>query len=201
MNRKLTYQILFGLILGIALFWVGTQVTSQPYTYQGSVIDPPAPAADFTLEMAGGGTFRLSDYRGKVILLYFGYTFCPDVCPTTLYDLSRVKEDLGELGDELIVVMTTVDPKRDTLDKLGSYVSTFEPTFIGLSGSQDSLQAVWADYGVYRAEKPVEGSAAYFVDHTARVYVIDRDGNLRMTFPFGMSWQAMRDDLSHLMEQ
>jgi protein SCO1/2 len=96
--------------------------------------------------------------------------------------------------------MVTVDPDRDSLEKLGDYVSTFDPAFHGLSGDLQTLEIVWSSYGVYREKNFVNSSAAYLVDHTARVYVIDRQGNLRMTFPFGMQWEAMADDIKHLID-
>jgi protein SCO1/2 len=201
MSKRIFYQLGIGLILGFLMVFIGTQFFIQPYTYQGSLIDPPVSAPDFTLFVSDGTDFTLNDFRGRIVLLYFGYTFCPDVCPTTLYDITRVKDALGDQASDIIVAMITVDPKRDSLDILGEYVTTFDPAFYGLSGDTGSLKSVWADYGVYRGEVPVEGSAGYLVDHTARVYTIDQDGNLRMTFPFGMSWEAMADDIRHLLEE
>jgi protein SCO1/2 len=136
-----------------------------------------------------------------VVLLYFGYTFCPDVCPTTLYDLTRVKEALGEDSTDIVVAMITVDPERDTPEMLFNYVTTFDPAFIGLSDDIENLESMWSAYGVYRMLNDVESSAGYLVDHTARIYVIDRLGNLRMTFPFGMNWEGMADDLDHLLAE
>jgi protein SCO1/2 len=180
---------------------VGIQLTNQPYSFQGSLIDPPVQAVDFVLESSDGGNFRLSDFRGKTVLLYFGYTYCPDVCPTTLFDLARAKKTLGDVGNDLVVAMITVDPKRDDLDVLGEYVRTFDPSFFGLSAESETLEAVWTDYGVYRAETQALGGAEYLVDHTARVYVIDSRGRLRLTFPFGMSRESMADDLRHLINE
>jgi protein SCO1 len=171
------------------------------YNYQGSIIDPPAPAPDFELTAADGKPFRLADHRGRIVLLYFGYTFCPDVCPTTLYDLTLVKEKLGEQSRDLVVAMISVDPERDPLPKLGEYVTTFDPVFYGLSGATETLASVWADYGVYVGVNEVEGASGYLIDHTARVYVVDRGGNLRLTFPFGMDWEAMAADLEYLLKE
>jgi len=177
-------------------------VILQPqYVYQGSVIDFPSPAPDFELTAADGKVFRLSNHRGRIVLLYFGYTFCPDVCPTTLYDLTQVKEKLGDQATDLDVVMITVDPERDELAKLGEYITTFNPAFYGLSGTRPALEAVWADYGVYVGVNEVEGASGYLIDHTARLFVIDRAGNLRLTFPFGMAWEAMAADLTVLLSE
>jgi len=201
MIKRIIGQMGIGLALGIAVFIIGSQVFSQPYRYQGSLIDPPVKAPDFELTAADGTQFHLEGFQGEIVLLYFGYTFCPDVCPTTLYDLTKVKSFLGESASDIRVAMITVDPKRDTLPVLGAYVTTFDPAFYGLSGDFEILEAVWEDYGIYRKESPVNSSAGYLVDHTARVYVIDRQGDLRMTFPFGMSWEAMADDLGHLLSE
>lgn len=200
MNKNLFLQ-LSGLILGLLLVMVGILIFEKPYQFQGSLIDPPMPAPDFDLNSAKGTRFRLQDFQGKIILLYFGYTFCPDVCPTTLYDLARARESLGEKKDEIMIAMVTVDPERDSLEKLGAYVSTFDPSFYGLSGDVQTLETVWTSYGVYREKKIIDSGTAYLVDHTARVYVIDRQGNLRITFPFGMRWEAIADDLAHLFDE
>ncbi len=199
MPKKLLLQLGIG-IVGLAIL-AGTAIFlfRPAYAFQGSLIDPPAPAPDFELTAADGKVFRLSDYRGRIVLLYFGYTFCPDVCPTTLYDLTRVKARLGSQASEIIVAMITVDPERDDLPKLGQYVTTFDPAFYGLSGDLETLQSVWADYGVYVGKNEVEGASGYLIDHTARIYVIDQNSNLRLTFPFGMDWQAMAADLEQLL--
>jgi protein SCO1/2 len=198
-NKRLNLQITVGLLAAALLLAAAFRLRTPAYTYQGSLINPPALAPDFELDSNLGTPFRLSEQRGKFVLLYFGYTFCPDVCPTTLYDLSMLTQSLEEQAGDIQVAMVTVDPQRDTLDNLGSYVTTFDPTFLGLSGDPAKLEAVWQAYGVYRAENQVEGAAGYLVDHTARVYVIDPQGELRLTFPFGISWQAMAADLEHLM--
>jgi protein SCO1/2 len=200
MNKTLFLPIIVGLVVGFFLIFLSV-LFFKPYIYQGSTIDPASTAPGFTLSNADGSQFRLVDYRGKVVLLYFGYTFCPDVCPTTLYDLTRVKETLGEDGNNIVVAMITVDPERDTREMLFNYVTTFDPAFIGLSDDIENLESVWSAYGVYRKENDVDSSAGYLVDHTARVYVIDRLGNLRMTFPFGMTYQAMADDLEYLLAE
>jgi len=198
-KHKLFIQLGGGIFGLVVLTIIVVKVFTPAYTYQGSMIDPPAPAPDFALETSVGTKFRLSDQRGRIVLLYFGYTFCPDVCPTTLYDIAQVKKSLGEQSGDILVAMITVDPDRDTLDKLGEYVTTFDPVFYGLSSDLETLETVWADYGVYVGRNEVEGSAGYLIDHTARIYVINRDGNLRLTFPFGMAWEAMAEDLEYLL--
>lgn len=199
MTRKLFRQIVNGLIIVLVIF-AGFYFLAQPYAFQGSLIEPPLPTADFSLKQADGKIFRLSEQQGQFVLLYFGYTFCPDVCPTTLYDLARAKERLGKDASEIQVLMVTVDPERDDPDHLEKYVTTFDPSFIGLTGDITELETIWSDFGVYRKKNETNGASGYLVDHASRVYVIDRNGDLRMTFPFGMEFEAMADDLAHLLD-
>ena len=102
-------------------------------SFRGTLYDPALPAAEIELTQGNGSSFRLSEMRGDVVLLYFGYTFCPDVCPTTLSELNRVVEGMWPDGEQVQVVMVTVDPERDTLEKLHEYVAIFNPNFIGLA--------------------------------------------------------------------
>jgi protein SCO1/2 len=201
MGNHLVKQLTVGIFLGAFLIFAGYKFANQPYTYQGSIIDPAKMAPDFELQTGGAREFQLSDFKGQIVLLYFGYTFCPDVCPTTMYDLVQVKNALGDEGQNLTVAMITVDPKRDTPEVLNTYVKTFDQAFYGLSGDFASLEDVWAKYGVFRSENAVEGSSGYLVDHTARVFVIDTEGKLRLTFPFGMPSEAISEDLQHLLNE
>jgi protein SCO1/2 len=139
--------------------------------------------------------------RGDIVLLFFGYTSCPDVCPTTLSEMKRVLAELGSNAGQVQVIFVTVDPERDTPQKLRDYVSIFNPAFIGLSGSMEELQEVWSDYGVYREEEQLPNSATgYLVNHTARVYLIDRDGNLRLSYSFGTPTDDFVHDLKILFK-
>ena len=189
-----------GIVLGLALMLVGWKVLAQPYTYQGSLIDPPVPAADFQLNNQHGDTFHLSEQRGKVVLIFFGYTHCPDVCPVALSEFKQVKKQLGDLADQVEFVFITVDPERDTAEVLGQYLANFDPTFIGLSGTPDELEPVYKSYGVYHEKTDTGSAAGYLVDHTARMYVIDAQGNWRLTYPFGMEVEKQVEDLVHLLQ-
>lgn len=173
----------------------------EAYTYQGSMIEPPVEAADFTLANQDGTQFTLSDQHGKIVLIFFGYANCPDVCPTTLADFKRVHEALGEQADDVRFIFITVDPERDTPEIIANYVAAFHPDFIGLSGSEEELQPVWDAYYVVRNKIESESALGYLMEHSARVMVIDRQGNLRMTFPFGMSVEAMTADVEHLLDE
>jgi protein SCO1/2 len=155
--------------------------------------DPPRMAPDFALRGSDGAELRLSRYRGKVVALGFGYTFCPDVCPTTLVDLAQVRKTLGDAGKDLQVIYITVDPERDTTAVLRQYLAAFDPTFVGGTGTPAQLDAVRKAYGITIAKKNYPGSAAYQVHHSSYVYLIDREGKLRAMKPFGVT----ADDVAH----
>jgi protein SCO1/2 len=189
-----------GVIIGLGLMLVAWQVFSRPYTYQGSLIDPPVPAADFTLTDQNGLPYRLSDQQGKVVLIFFGYTHCPDVCPATLSEFKQVKSALGSQAQDVEFVFITVDPERDTPETLKAHLAIFDPSFIGLTGTETELGPVWKDYGVYHEKKDTGSAAGYLVNHSAITYAIDKQGNWRLTYPFGMETQKLVDDVSHLVQ-
>jgi protein SCO1 len=188
-----------GVVIGLALVLVGWRAMDSGYTYQGTLIDPPISATDFTLTNQNGGTFRLSDQRGKVVLIFFGYTHCTDVCPATLLNFKRVKTMLGNRAQQVEFVFVTVDPERDSPEALRKDLANYDPSFIGLTGTRPELAKVWKAYGVYQA-KVDNGTPDYSVDHTSIVYVIDPQGNWRMTYPFGMDAGKITSDLQHLLQ-
>ena len=188
-----------GVVLGLALTLGAWFIVDQNYTYQGVVIDPPARAPDFTLSDQNGNAFRLSDQRGKTVLLFFGYTNCPDVCPTTMANLRQALTQLG--SKDVQVIFITVDPGRDTPEKVQAYASQFDPSFIGLSGSMAELEPVWTAYGVYRELGPADANGNYDVSHTARVTVIDPKGDLRLSINTDATWQDIVHDLRLLLKE
>ena len=172
----------------------------QSAQFAGQALVPPPAAMDFTLQAADGSEFKLSQQRGKVVLLSFGYTFCPDVCPTTLVELSQVRARLGDAAKRVRVAFITLDPERDTPERLGIYTKAFDPTFIGLTGSAEQLAYVRTMYGVMAEKEAVAGtSAGYLIAHSAYTYVIDPEGRLRLLFPFGLSIEEMADDIKQLL--
>lgn len=184
---------LIGVVMAAVLLFPGTD------TFHGTLYDPALPAPEIELARDNGTNFRLSEMRGNVVLLFFGYTSCPDVCPTTLSELRNANEELGKNADQVKVVFVTVDPERDTPEKIQKYVSIFNPDFIGLSGSTNELEPVWKDYGVYREIDTTTSSASgYLVTHSARVYVIDPDGNLRLSYSYGTPTEDIVHDLKIL---
>ena len=187
------------LLIGfVALFIVLSPGFNQ---LRGSVIEPPMPAAEIELTDQNGNPFRLSDHRGQVVLLFFGYAACPDVCPATMAVLKQARAQLSALQAERVqVVFITVDPDRDTSDLIQEYVARFDPTFIGLSGSEADLPPVWQAYGVFRELGEKNANGFYEVSHTARVYVVDTQGNLSLSFPFGATIEDVAHDLKILLK-
>lgn len=202
MKNKYGYLGL-GLILGLALMLVGWQLFEfvRPYTYQGSLINPPPPAADFTLTDQNGTPFRLSDQQGKVVLIFFGYTNCPDVCPVTLSEFKQVRQKLGDKAQDVRFVFVTVDPERDTQEKIKKFLANFDPSIIGLTGDPAALDAVYKNYGVAHEKVDVGSAAGYLVNHTAITYAIDKRGNWRLTYPFGIEIDKMVQDINHLIQE
>jgi protein SCO1/2 len=191
-----------GLILGLALILgAGWVWMNRNYQYNGVVIDPPAPAADFTLTDQHGQPFRLSDQRGKAAIIFFGYTNCPDVCPITLSEFKRIKAMLGDNADQVAFIYITVDPERDTVARLAEYLPNFDPQFIGLTGDLPALEQVWKAYGVYQQKQDAGSAAGYLVDHSTRTYLIDPDGAWRINFPYGMEPEKIVRDIRQVLKE
>jgi protein SCO1/2 len=170
--------------------WTTATLAAVPQMRTGT-FDPPRQAPEFTLQGSNGAPVRLSAYRGKVVALGFGYTSCPDVCPTTLTDLAKARRKLGADAKDLQVIYVTVDPERDNPAHLRAYLSAFDSTFIGATGAAAELAQVRKAYGVQASRT---GKAPnYFVHHSSSVYLIDRAGTLRAMMPYGVSV----DDIAH----
>ncbi|MCZ2126301.1 MAG: SCO family protein [Anaerolineales bacterium] len=193
MDKKLFWignGILLVLIVAVTL----TILLNKPPSFRGTLYgEPLPPAPEFTLTKADGATFRMSDQRGKIVMLFFGYTSCPDVCPTTLAELKQVVDKLGEDGERVQVVFVSVDPKRDTPERIQAYAAQFNPTFLGLSGTMDELSPIWSEYSIWREEAESDSAAGTIVNHTARLFLIDPQGNLRLSYVYG----APLDDIVH----
>lgn len=191
----------FSLLLVLSLFVIGCQALgASSYEFKGSVLEPPVALPDFELAATDGRPFRLSEIEGDYALIYFGYTFCPDVCPLTMVD---VKEALAGLeGRERVhVIFISVDPERDTPEVLERYVNAFDPAFIGLTDDFGKTQEVMKAYGAFAEKEEVADSAAgYLVSHTARLYLVNPQRELIMTYPFGFEPEGLHDDLTYLLK-
>ena len=158
-------------------------------------------AKDFELTDHLGQRRRLQDFRGKVVVVFFGFTQCPDVCPTSMAELAEVMLLLGPDGDKLQGLFITVDPERDTPELLKAYMANFDPTFLALRPTPEELAALAKDFKVYY--KKVEGKTptSYTMDHSAASYVYDTQGRLRLYTRYGTGPQALADDVKLLLKQ
>jgi protein SCO1/2 len=156
-------------------------------------------AKGFTLTDHNGQRRSLSAFKGKVVVLFFGYTQCPDVCPTSMSELAEVKRLLGADGDKLQGVFVTVDPARDTTELLKAYMSNFDPTFVAFTPSPEELIEVAKDYKIYYKKVDGKTSTSYTVDHSAGSYVYDTQGNLRLYSRYGVGPQVLAQDIQTLL--
>jgi len=142
----------------------------------------------------------LADYKGKVIVLFFGFVQCPDVCPVTLAELAKVAKDLGPDASKLQVLFVTVDPERDTREVLKQYVPQFNPSFVGLYGDAEATARTAKEFKIYVNKKPLEKSGSYTVDHSAGSYVLDQQGRLRLFAQYGTGAPALLNDIRLLLK-
>lgn len=200
MIKKNPYFVLLIVTAVIGLTMLVELVFRKPYSFHGTVIDPPLPVTDFSLQTANEEVFRLSEQKGKIVLLFFGYTSCPDVCPVTLATFKQVNDNLGEDAQKVRFVMITADPDRDTPDKVAEYAARFNPEFIGLSGDMTALASIWKELGVFVEKQESDSAAGYLVSHTASVYVLNQSGSLFMTFPYGTTATEIADDIRQILK-
>jgi protein SCO1/2 len=174
--RKYLWPVLVIIVVTLVVIFAYGSLRPQPFN--GAVILPAPVADDISLTDQNGNSFELASEKGNVVLLFFGYTNCPDECPATLAKLKYVSSNLSQSNSDLRVIMVTTDPKRDTAAQLKNYLANFNPDFLGLLGSQEQLSQVYKSYGV-----------------------IDRDGRLRLTFPAEMNPDDMTTDVKHLLQE
>ncbi|ULR87831.1 MULTISPECIES: SCO family protein [unclassified Comamonas] len=155
---------------------------------------------DFSMPDQHGQRRSMADFKGKVVLVFFGFTQCPDVCPTTLGDLAAVKQKLGAKGEKLQVIFASVDPARDTPEILQAYLANFDPSFLALRGSDEETAKMAKDFKVYY--KRVEGQTpgSYTMDHTAGDYIFDPEGRLRLYSRYGTPVDTLAKDIEQLID-
>jgi protein SCO1 len=176
----------------------GTPESSPPALKAGT-FDPARPAPDFNLLGSNGGELKISNYRGKVVLLAFGFTSCTAVCPTTLNTFAVARRRLAAAAADVQVVYITVDPQRDDCARLKKYLGAFDPTFVGGTGTEQQLAAVRKNYGV-SAERQILGDS-YTYEHSSFTYLIDRRGQIRALMPYGHSPDDYVHDLTVLLKE
>jgi protein SCO1 len=172
---------------------------NHPAALKAGSFDPPRPAPDFDLLGSNGGELKISNYRGKVVLLAFGFTSCTAVCPTTLNTFAVACRKLAAAAADVQVVYITVDPQRDNSARLKKYLSAFDPTFLGGTGTEQQLAAVRKSYGISAAKQVLGDSYTY--EHSSFTYLIDRSGRIRALMPYGHSSDDYVHDLTVLLKE
>jgi protein SCO1 len=196
------------LLTGIGLMLVATGAAlalagplSRTPELHGTLLHPPLPAAGFELATSGGETVGPQDFRGQLVVLFFGFTNCPDVCPLTMHHLSVAMEALGNRADQVQVVLVSVDPERDPPERVDGYAKRFHPAFVGVTGGDAELREITSAYGIFYARTELDGEAGYTIDHSASTLVLDRNGDLLMIWPFDTPGEAMAADLRYLLRR
>lgn len=205
-GRRWWWWAVGGLVAGAAFALLVLQlVTGRPFgppRYNGTVLEPPRPVPDVTLTAHTGRPVSLHELRGRVLLIYFGYTSCPDACPATMARLAGAVAELRpEQQAEVQVILISVDPQRDTPERLADYVTHFSPWFLGMTGSEEDLEAVAEPFGVYFERGERLGNDGYLMDHTASVFAVDKEGRLRLIYSYATPAQEIVADLRHLVRE
>ena len=199
MNKRIALRgAVAGMALAVAALMTGC---SDKPKFAAIDITGADYARDFNLTDHNGQPRSLQDFRGKVVVMFFGYTQCPDVCPTSMNELVEVKKLLGPDGDKLQGLFVTVDPARDTPAVLKAYMANFDPTFLALHAEPDKLAAVAKDYKVYYKKSEGKTPTSYTMDHSAGSYVYDTQGRLRLYTRYGSGAPAMAADIKLLLKQ
>ncbi len=188
----------------LVAFALAAAASAAPVLKAG-VFDPPRAAPEFAAVIGtqGGsksGELKLANYRGKVVLLVFGFTQCPEVCPTTLATLAQARKLLGAQADAVQVVYLTVDPERDDIGRIKEYLANFDPSFVGGAAKPQALAAVLKNYGVTAAKVPMP-SSGYAMNHSTSIYLIDRAGLLRAMMPYGHDAKDFAHDLKAMLAE
>lgn len=174
---------------------------SRPASFQAVDITGADYGQTLSLPDTTGTQRTLADFKGKIVVVFFGFTQCPDVCPTTLTELAQVKKALGADGDKVQGVFVTVDPERDTPEILKAYVGAFDPGFVALRGTLEQTAATAKDFKVFYAKVPGKAPGSYTMDHTAGSYVFDTTGRLRLFTRQGGGAAALTSDIQQLLKQ
>lgn len=199
--RARAAALLPALLAALALALGACGGETATHEFAGAELMAEEPLPDFSLTAAGDAPVSLSDFRGQYVYLYFGYTFCPDFCPTTLAKLANVQDRMGDDAGRVQVMMITVDPERDTPEVLARYVQTFDPSFIGLTGTTTEIDDAAQSLGVFFQRNEGSAASGYLVDHSTRTYLIGPDGRALVAYPHDAEAGAMAADLRWLIDQ
>ena len=192
------------LIVAAVLTSAGLSACQKPSdapSFKGIDITGADYAQSLDLTDTDGKARHLGDFKGKVTVVFFGFTQCPDVCPATMLELAQVKKALGADGDRVQGVFVTIDPERDTAEVLKAYVTNFNPDFVALRGSADETRAAAKQFKVFYAKVPGKTDGSYSMDHTAGSYIFDTQGRIRLFTRYGTGAEALQHDLQILLKQ
>ena len=195
----LTRRAGLALVLAVLTASCDRLAPSNVPSFKGIDITGAEYARTFELPDQNGKLRTLADFKGKVTVVFFGFTQCPDVCPSTLAELSQVKKQLGAAGQDVQGIFISVDPKRDTPALLKAYVESFDPGFVALRGTPEQTTATAKEFKVFFAQVPGKTEGSYSVDHTAGSYVFDRQGKVRLFVRYGSGAEALAVDLKTLL--
>lgn len=184
-------------VLFFAILLVACEEPKLPSPFHSADVSAKFTQADFHLTDQYGKPRTLADFRGKLVVLFFGYTHCPDVCPTTLADLAQVRRELGEQADKVQVLFVTLDPERDTGALLAQYLPVFDPTFLGLYGDAKATEQAGKAFDV--TFKKQATSSGYSIDHSTGTFLIDPQGKVRLRAPYGLRSEWLADDIKLLL--
>jgi protein SCO1/2 len=200
-RKKITLIAVGVAALVLALGVVGWRY--RPYRFHGMVMKSAEYAPNFVLTSSRSGEpIQLRDFRGQVVLLYFGYATCPDVCPATLRDVAEAFDMIGNKSDQVQLLWITVDPERDTPELMEDYVQHFHPDFLGLAprSAEETLE-VATQYGIYYEKQDYGSATGYLMDHTATITLVDQDGYVRVVYPFGTTAEELAADLKYVLSR
>ena len=198
-TRRLFPLLATALLLALAGCDRPAALSTQALSFQGVDVTGAAYGRSLALTDQNGQARTLADFKGKVTVVFFGYTQCPDVCPTTMAELAQVKKALGADGERIQGVFVTVDPERDTPEVLKAYMASFDPSFVALRGTAEQTAATAKEFKVFFAKVPGKTEGAYTVDHTAGSYILDASGRLRLFVRYGTGAPALTADLKALL--
>lgn len=182
----------------LVLTLTACQGAQQPVTLFGTDITGADFASGFSLKDHTGKVRQLSDFKGKIVALFFGYTHCPDVCPTTMADMANALKVMGKQSDDVQVLFVTLDPARDTQEVLAKYVPAFDARFIGLYGDDAQTADTAKNFKVFYAKQADAGKSGYTIDHSAGTYVFDKNGKIRIFLKYGQKPKEIASDLATL---
>jgi protein SCO1/2 len=165
--------------------------------FNGSDITEARLNSSFELTSHLGKSTKIQDFEGKVVAIFFGFTYCPDICPTTMHELKTIKDSLGDDRDKLQVIFVSLDPERDTIKLMEKYVPSFDSSFIGLTGSADNIKKIASQYKVFYQK--VGDGKNYTIDHSSAIYLIDKKGNIRVRHTYGSSQAMIISDIRSLI--